>query len=569
MRAKLFLSMLIFTVGLLGPAAAGAEDRTIELLTGNGAATPATFFDSRVNGSRTFFGTEESLPGTGDEDALFDVYQAHNGAVTLLTGSNPVGSGGAFAQFKNASADGTRVFFQTTESIPGTDDSDGLLDLYQAQGGVITLLSGSNPVGTGGHPISDTEIRASSDGSRVFFETPESIPGTGDVEDPVLRDIYQVQGGLITLLTGNNPAGDSVDGLRGLSSDGTRVIFETEEDIPGIDTDDITDLHQAHAGAITLLTGNNPVGTNGQPTNGFNAVSSDGTRVIFTTPEDMPGTPDADGHQDVYQAQGGVITLLSGNNPDASPSGGVTFDGASSDATRVFFSTSTNIVGSGDTDTLNDVYQAQGGAITLLSGNNPAGSGANFKGSSADGTRVFFESNENLPGTGDVDALTDIYRAQGGAISLLTGNNPGGSGGFGAFFEGSSSDGTRVFFETTEAVQGSGDTDENIDVHQAMGGTVNLISANSAGGQNSEFSGTAPDGSRVFFTTTEDVPGSGDTDGVQDVYQSRLLPLPPGPGAGPPVSGPTGRRAAALKKCKKKKRKARAKCRKKAKQLPV
>lgn len=47
------------------------------------------------------------------------------------------------------------------------------------------------------------------------------------------------------------------------------------------------------------------------------------------------------------------------------------------------------------------------------------------------------------------------------------------------------------------------------------------------------------------------------------------LEMTPPPPAGPPAAQPTGRRAAALKKCKKKPRKARAKCRKKAKKLPV
>ena len=46
--------------------------------------------------------------------------------------------------------------------------------------------------------------------------------------------------------------------------------------------------------------------------------------------------------------------------------------------------------------------------------------------------------------------------------------------------------------------------------------------------------------------------------------------IPPCPqSVGPGPTGPTGKRAAALKKCKKKKRKAKAKCKKKAKKLPV
>jgi hypothetical protein len=66
------------------------------------------------------------------------------------------------------------------------------------------------------------------------------------------------------------------------------------------------------------------------------------------------------------------------------------------------------------------------------------------------------------------------------------------------------------------------------------------------------------------------------SDGTDDRIQLSLFtppaPVPVAPGAGPQGSaaGPTGKRAAALKKCKKKKSpKARKRCKKKAKKLPV
>src|SRR5215216_6250199 len=89
---------------------------------------------------------------------------------------------------------------------------------------VFTLLSGS------GATTPAFELQTSADGSRVFFETPENVPGTGDTDD--LSDIYQAKGGVITLLTGSTPAGSggTEPGLAGISADGTRAFFETDED---------------------------------------------------------------------------------------------------------------------------------------------------------------------------------------------------------------------------------------------------------------------------------------------------------------------------------------------------
>jgi hypothetical protein len=53
-------------------------------------------------------------------------------------------------------------------------------------------------------------------------------------------------------------------------------------------------------------------------------------------------------------------------------------------------------------------------------------------------------------------------------------------------------------------------------------------------------------------------------------FDVRMTGPDPNPAQPAPATGSTGKRAAALKKCKKKKSKqARAKCRKKAKKLPV
>jgi hypothetical protein len=540
----------------LAPGTAlGAQ--AFELLSGNGANTSVFFDGNSADGTRMFFQTAENIPGTGDTDDQNDIYQAQDGAITLLTGN---GAGGNNLFFDFATADGTRLLFDTDQNVPGTGDTDGLNDVYQAEAGTITLLSGSNPVGSGG---TDAFFEgASADGSRVFFDTDENISGSGDVDGE--EDVYQATGGAITLLTGSVTGTGAF--FNDASADGTRVFFDTDENVAGAgDTDGLDDVYQVDAGVTTLLTGNNPAASGGHVAN-LNAVSDDGTRIFFSTTENIPGTGDSDGSPDIYQAVGGAITLLTGNGAATF----ATFEHATADGTRMYFETPENIAGTGDTDGAIDVYQAMGGVITLLSGNGGA-SDASYRGASADGTRAFFNTTENIPGTGDSDGADDVFQAMGGAITLLSGNDPAE-----VSFRGASADGTRVFFETHGNIPGTGDTDGANDAYQALGGAITLLTG-SGTDDSAPFQGASADGTRVFFVTDENIPGTGDTDGAQDVYLSQTVastsnppPVTTPPTTVSPSTAPTGLRAKALKKCKKKpKGPKHKKCIKKAKKLPV
>src|SRR3954447_26248536 len=64
-----------------------------------------------------------------------------NHSVTDLVSVGPNGGNGAAASvYRGASSDGTRVFFQTTESLVSAD-TDSSMDVYQRSGGTTTLLS--------------------------------------------------------------------------------------------------------------------------------------------------------------------------------------------------------------------------------------------------------------------------------------------------------------------------------------------------------------------------------------------------------------------------------------------
>ena len=66
---------------------------------------------------------------------------------------------------------------------------------------------------------------------------------------------------------------------------------------------------------------------------------------------------------------------------------------------------------SADTDTAQDLYERAGGQTTLLSTGPTGGNGAfeaSFADASADGSRVFFRTEESLV-SGDTDTFDDVY----------------------------------------------------------------------------------------------------------------------------------------------------------------
>ncbi len=140
--------------------------------------------------------------------------------------------------FQGASDDGTAVYFQTNAGLaPG--DSDGQPDLYELRGGVFTVISvpGTGTSGPNTSSGSGTFLYAPLDGRRVFFTTAEKMAandndgGFEDIFERVRGDTYLVSTGPATTNQGIAPF------FREASDDGTRVFFETTEQLVPVDTD--------------------------------------------------------------------------------------------------------------------------------------------------------------------------------------------------------------------------------------------------------------------------------------------------------------------------------------------
>ena len=492
---------------------------------GNGA-NPAFLDAVNQDGSLAFFETDESLV-SGDTDSNFDVYQRDmtSGAVTLVSIGPNGGNGNNDVFFDGISADGSRVFFETDEKLVtgGGGDSDNDVDIYQRSGGTTTLITD----GGGGDSVDAFYDGNSSNGLHVFFDTDESLAG-GDTDSST--DVYDGTGGSQVLVSAGaiNGNGAFTASYDGSSSDGTIVFFESFEQLHSGDTDSSRDIYQRTGGATTLVSGGsgafNPF---------YDGASSDGTKVFFDTTEALAGTGDTDSSNDTYRRDSGGLTLIStGTTTNGAFSS--FYEGSSSDGTKVFFRTAEKVETT-DTDSSTDVWQRSGSTTTQIStGTNSNGAFfASFDGASADGSRVFWSTAEQVQ-AGDTDSSSDVYERSSGTTTRVSTGSLGGNGANSAFFEGSSTDGTRVFLSTAEALE-AGDSDSADDIYERSSGTTTRLSDGTTGGNgafNAFFVGSNESGRRVFIDTQEALLSS-DTDSSIDVYANVTIPYEHVIGASP------------------------------------
>ena len=521
-------------------APAAAEHSVTNLLSvgpaGGDRPFSASFRRASADGTRICFTTDEQLV-PGDGDASRDVYERGGGVTALVSDRVQPGADlETAAQCQAMSADGDRIHFMTDEPLV-VDDTDTSDDVYERAGGVTRLLSDRQQAGADGASDVDFED-ASTDGTRVVFHTSEPLVAD---DDDASQDAYQWADGVTTLLSDRVPtagvdSGDHAE-FGGASADGTRVFFVTAEQLdPTVDTDASYDVYQWAGGVTRLVSDRVRPGADGAEDASFRAASDDGSRVFFASREPLTGD-DGDATADIYERAGGQTTLLTHGAI------GPIFTDVSDDGSRVFF-VSTEALSSEDGDASYDVYERSGGTTTLLSDRLTPGPDVNkpvqFRAISTDGTRVFFEADEPLvPADGD-GAQQDTYVRTAGQTTLVSDSPEGTDGQFSAYFEGISADGTRVFFETGEALVAA-DGDTTWDVYERAGTTTTLISdrvqPGSDGAFNSYFNGVSADGNRVFLETPEPLVAA-DTDASADVYTIRI-PQPPDTTIAGGPDGPT------------------------------
>ena len=437
--------------------------------------------------------------------------------ITSQLSVGPAGGNAALpSEFEGSSADGGRVFFTTYEPLVA-EDTDSNKDVYERAGSTTTLLSVGPAAGNGDFDVSYEG--ASEDGTKVWFITDEPLLLSDADERP---DVYERDGSTLThlSLSASGGNGDVSAFHEGASADGSSVYIDTAEQLAAEDTDAQADLYRSSGGVVSLVSIGPDGGNSAGFSPGFAAASADGARVVFSTAESLVAA-DADTAADLYERSGTTTTLLSGGTADTP----ALFRGASTDAANVFFMSQEQLLPE-DTDSGFDVYGSVGGTLTRVSqsatAGNTAAMPASFLGSSADGSRVFFGSNESMTNEDADGGATDVYERSGGATTLISrAPTPGADDAEPATLDYVTPDGASVYFSTRLQLAG-GDTDSQIDAYVRRAGQVSLLStgpagANGPGDAYTQFA--SADGSRVVIDTEASLVGSDADGGLTDLYE--------------------------------------------------
>jgi hypothetical protein len=498
------------------------------LLASSAVAAPAEYAGSSADGSKVFFTTAaKAVPG--DTDNFVDVYERFYseapGIETYVTreiSTGPTGGNDSHDVIFNAvSSDGTKVFFSTAESLVA-EDKDKVRDVYERNvtTGETILVSGDSLscAPCGNREIPATFVGATPTGSMVFFASDEKL---AEADGDEASDIYAREPSAVgpTLAT---PGGSSPVTFQGASADGTKVIFESADQLAAGDSDNEADIYERDlSGGTTKLV--SATGTCPAPLLAeecapiYRATAADGSRVFFETKAQLTGA-DQDSFQDVYEwsFSSGTPTLVSTSNEGEEGEGelNAVYAGSAAEGSKVFFETSEPLAAE-DTDKGSDVYERSGGSTTLVTPGS-ADQDATFDGASSDGTAILFSTEEALGG-GDSGEKLDVYERGGGITTLVTPGSPE----FDATFAGRSSDASDVFYVTAEKLAAA-DTDSNPDIYGSLGGgSPTLVSAGPVGGNGAftpHLSAVADDGSHAFFTTKERLTVDDNLANETDVY---------------------------------------------------
>ena len=399
---------------------------------------------------------------------------------------------------------------------------------------------------------------ASADLSRVFFESNRQL--TPDAPPPGVNEVYEWADGVVSVvsvLPNGSVAPESArtgakggylaesDQLRNaISGDGSEVVFETGTPTQLYLRTDGTTTTEISLSQKTGSVGN-PSAT---PVMLMGSASEDGrtlSKVYFISEDNLtddaltgPGSEGADLYE--YDVSTGVLKDLvslaaAANQSPSSAAVQSGWFGAAKDGDYLYFY-------------VNGLYVEHAGTVTKVGDYIRPQNAFYTPQLSDDGKRaLIFTPTELAKRSTDGFKQAYLYDAPSNSfecISCPVGHPPASQasslfetlGGFTHTFRLQSTrnlspDGKRAFFETGEALDPR-DSNGQIDVYEWENGQVKLVSSG-RGAEGAHFLDASSDGTDVFIFTYERMLPS-DRDANVDVYDARVgggLPLPPTPGA--------------------------------------
>jgi hypothetical protein len=314
------------------------------------------------------------------DTSVGDIYERIDDAATVQINASERSTPDGFApaEYLDASADGTRVFFKTSQSLTEDAPAGGGLYLWDAEAPEHHRLTWIPA------PSVTSAIGASSDGHYFYFTSGSEGTAGGGVAAYVWHDgtIRYISGGL----TNNDSAQDAASGLfrnlipheSRITGDGRHLLFEATGGVAanevGYEQRRNAEMYAYDYGANSLVCAScNP---SGAPASAealtlerlvgvisvasfvdylSHGISEDGRYVFFTTAEALV-PQDTNGVSDAYEydtATGQVHLLSTGKSPEPS-----VFLDATPDGSNALIYTFQSLVGQ-DRDLNSDVYDAR------------------------------------------------------------------------------------------------------------------------------------------------------------------------------------------------------------------
>jgi hypothetical protein len=303
-------------------------------------AVAGTMYERRDNSS-----TLEVAPGnpgfagiSSSGDTVFytqagNVFAFHASTETVT----PIGSGGA-SKVVNVSADGSHVYFESSQQLDGAKGEPGAPNLYVWDGAMVRFVAvlepsdfeglvnlGSwqeaiGPVQTNLTGRAEDPSRTTPDGSVLVFQShgvsthPYDSEGrweiyrydasTGQVDCLSCSPTGSGAGSNAELestgLTVANPPTNAVSRIRNVTDDGSTVFFQTGDALVLGDTDGVGDVYEWKEGRVALI-------SSGRSSNAnfLDGMTADGHDVFFKTGDALVPEDETGGSGSIYDARVG------------------------------------------------------------------------------------------------------------------------------------------------------------------------------------------------------------------------------------------------------------------------
>jgi hypothetical protein len=317
-----------------------------------------TYAYASPDGQHVFFESTDQLTGNAPNDGLPKEYDFDTFTNTLEYLPGVADEVGIRSAVVVSSRDGSSFMFTTVNEGEGVVD----LDLWSKgpNGGSVKRVSQLPEVPLGARYTHVNAGRISADGSAFVFATNSPLPGGFNnvpVNKPAgVEEIYRYDTAENTLScvscppTGTAPTSGAVlshrefqfelTRNRGISSDGSRIFFDTPDPLVPQDVNGVRDVYEWENGVIHLVS----PGT-GRADSLILDNSESGDDVFFATTDDL-FLGDTDGAYDVYDAR--VASPGESGPPAAEQCADETCQGAISEPAPLLAPASAMLVGSGN-----------------------------------------------------------------------------------------------------------------------------------------------------------------------------------------------------------------------------